>query len=257
MKEIISKLSATTVLLVYLFFCGTLYIISYWSTFDFDITNYIELLDIPKSFVFPLATGIGISLLMILIQAIFHSIQKVKKDDEENKKLLPKIKELPTKFILLRILKDYNTWVIIILSVCFIFYKPRREWVIAVSSIVLILFGIVKFIRHSAIIKKFPDFRLRFIFSILFFFIPIFSFTTGKLNAIEVWKNQKYFQITDIFFKEDSISNQHLTPTKFLGKLGTNLFVSDSLNSKITIINSETIKYINFTLVDKNSLKSR
>ncbi|MEP6844590.1 MAG: hypothetical protein ABI861_01240 [Panacibacter sp.] len=156
MKEIITKISATTIILIYLFSCGTIYLVAYWSTFSFDITNYIDLLDIPKSFVFPLATGIGISFISLLIQGVAHSFDKIEKDEKINAELIPKIKELPIKKLLLRIVSDYDFWAILILFICLLFYKPQREWVYAIISITFTIYGVVKFIRHRKIIKLLP-----------------------------------------------------------------------------------------------------
>ena len=253
MKDIIDKISVTTILLLYLFFCGTIYLISFWSTFDFDITNYIELLDIPKSFVFPLATGLGVSLLTLLIQGVQHSIAKVQKDEIENEKLLPKIKELPTRALFFRILNDYHTWLIAILLICLFCYRLRREWVFAISSLSLAIFGVVKFIREPTTIKKIPNYRVRLFVCVLFVVIPLLSFNTGKQDAIAIWKNRKYFRITNIVFKEKSLSTQNPVQSKLLGKLGTYLFVSDSLNSRITILNLETINSIDYKLIDRRS----
>ena len=99
-KDIISKITFTTFILGYLFFCGSVYLISFWSTFEFDITNYIDLLDIPKSFIYPLATGIGVSILGTVIQGIIHTNENLKKKEIEDQKLLQiKIKDIPTKTI--------------------------------------------------------------------------------------------------------------------------------------------------------------
>lgn len=251
MKEIISKISVTTFLLAYLFFCGTLYLISYWSTFNFDITNYIEFLDIPKSFVFPLATGIGVSILSILFQAIIGSLEKIKRDEKINKKLLPKVKELPIKILFFRIINHYNFWIGIILLICLIFYKPRLEWVVVTTSLTLIVFGISNFISYSVIIELFPHLRTRIAIAILLFFIPIFSFMTGKLNATLIWKNKKYHIVTNINFEDTLYNKKNLACNKLLGKLGHNLFLSDSLNSKIIILNLDKIQTIEYKFISK------
>ena len=127
MKEFFSKIPIVTISVVYLFICGTLYLFGYWSTFDFDITNYIELLDIPKSFVFPLFTGIGVSTISIVVQGILNSTKKIDKDRSINEPLLKNIKDVPTNVVTKRILVDFDFWAVVILVVIFSFYSPRRE----------------------------------------------------------------------------------------------------------------------------------
>jgi len=180
MKEIINKISATTLILIYLFSCGTIYLVAYWSTFNFDITNYIDFLDIPKSIVFPLAMGISISFIIFLIQGVALSFNKIEKDEKINAELLPKIKELPTKTLLFRIINDFDFWTILVLFICLIFYKPQREWVYAILGITLIIYGVVKFIRHPKIIIFLPNFGLRLFFAILIFFYSYILFYNWK-----------------------------------------------------------------------------
>jgi hypothetical protein len=250
MKEIISKVSITAFLLSYLFICGTLYLVGYWSTFDFDITNYIELLDIPKSFVFPLLTGIGISTVSILVQGIIRLAEKLDKDQMINKPLLVNIKEVPTKTLLFRILVDVDFWAVIILSAAFYFYSPRRAWVFAIVSTTLVIYSIAKYLRSSVIARLIPNQTVRLFTSILLFFVPIFSFSNGKLNAIAIWKNQKYFKIADLTFKEGKSGTSHLISAKLLGKLGTTIFLSDSANGRLTILNLETVQSVEFQYID-------
>jgi hypothetical protein len=252
MKEILSKVSLTAFCIGYLFFCGVLYLLAYWSTFDFDITNYIELLDIPKSFVFPLATGIGISSLGFLIQAIARSIDKIEKDENINKKLNENLKQVPTKTLLLRIISDYNFWAIGILFVCYLSYKPRREWVFAISGLTIMIFSSATSLRHPFILKFFPNFGLRLLAAFTIFFIPVFSFTDGKLNAIDIWKNRKYFQVTRVSFRKNETIGVNLVYNKLLGKLGTTLFLSDSLNSRIITVNTEAVQAIEYTFKEEN-----
>ncbi len=254
MKELISKISVTTFLLFYLFFCGTLYLIAYWSTFDFDITNYIELLDIPKSFVYPLVTGIGVFYIIIFIQAFFRLEKSFAGDDERKPELQKNDKELSNEPKLVRLLTDYHTWTAITLFICAIFYQPTREWVLVLVCFTIIVFSITKLINHDVIIKYIPGSGIRLLFAILLIVVPVFSFLRGKLNAIEIWSNEKYFTIKRLTFADESITNNFISK-KLLGKLGSNLFLSDSLNTTIIILNTDRIQAIEYELHKQKSLK--
>lgn len=224
--------------------------ISYWSTFDFDITNYIDLLDIPKSFVFPLATSIGVSLISLILSLVIRSINKMEKNDKKNEELLKKIDELPTKTLFQRIINDYNVWVAVILFTCLIFYRPRREWVFVISGITITIYAISKLMRNPEFIKLLPNFSLRFFVAVLLRFVPVYSFLIGKLNAIEIWENKKYYKVTDVTFKDITNSSNYLKSTKLLGKLGNYIFLADSLNTKISAINLEAIYRIEYSYIN-------
>jgi hypothetical protein len=250
MNDTVSKIGATTAVLFYLFFCGGLYLISFWSTFEFDVTSYIEPFDVPKSFIFPLATGIGLSFLIMLIQGVVHSWEKLNSDEKVYKKLAPEIASLPKKKILLRILNDFHTWVFIILFACYSLYKPRRAWVFGVLGVTLIILAIAKFMRNRTVAEKIPNITARLFIGFMLFFVPIYAYTLGKLNSIEIWEGKKYYRIKTISFKDSAAQPRAFDYTKLLGKLGSSLFVTDSANSKVVVFNMDQIAYVEYTLVN-------
>jgi DNA-binding transcriptional regulator/RsmH inhibitor MraZ len=109
-------------------------------------------------------------------------------------------------------------------------------------------------INHDVIIKYIPGSGIRLLFAILLIVVPVFSFLRGKLNAIEIWSNEKYFTIKRLTFADESITNNFISK-KLLGKLGSNLFLSDSLNTTIIILNTDRIQAIEYELHKQKSLK--
>lgn len=243
MKELISKVSLTSLIILYLFFCGTLYLISYWSTFDFDITNYIDLLDIPKSFVYPFSSVLGITFIGFLFQ-IFHGLLDKNEKGEKKKDIIAMQSRWNRRMIVLGYLS------LIVLFICALSYKPRREWVIGLLSLTVAIYTCLSFATHESIIKKFPFFIVRLLISLLVFCVPIFSFSLGKLNSIAVWKNRSYFQVSTIKMTDTS-QVKELISTKLLGKLGNHIFLSDTLNSKIIFLNMDHVKSIEYKFVEK------
>ena len=92
MTKYFEKISILTAAIGFLFLCGTLYIIGFWITFDFDITTYVDILDIPKSFVFPMAAAVGLSALSIAYQIIIRMYPANKKQAPDNSYFFPKLK---------------------------------------------------------------------------------------------------------------------------------------------------------------------
>ena len=223
MKDVISKISVTTFFLTYLFLCGILYLISFWSTFDFDITNYIELLDIPKSFVFPLVTGLGITIFVTFIQAINGTYESLKTPKVESEETADEPKK-KKKSLLVKVLTNWEFWLTLALGVCLILYKPRRDWVISIGGILMAYFCIIKFVKHPYALKTFPLFTLRLFVGVFIFYVPMNCFLIGKKNSMEIWKNTKYFKVKQIVFKKDETDSSKIMATKLLGKLGSNIF---------------------------------
>jgi|SRR6185437_12359724 len=250
MENILSKISIATLALTYLFFCGILYIMSFWFTFNFDITNYIDLLDIPKSFVYPLATGIGLSLILFILQAITYSTRQIQTEERINEELIPKIKELPTKTLLGRILKSYHLWYIIVLLACVTFYNSKNLLVIAIICFSTIVYFISNVLTSKLTDKYIKNKSLKIIFAILIIFIPIFTFFTGKQKSISIYNNMEYYTVTGITLKENMATDIYLNK-KLISKLGNNLFFTTLDNKKIIILNNNEIVSIEFTLVQK------
>lgn len=247
LKDILSQVSVTTLLLVFLFFCGTLYIISYWSTFNFDITNYIELFDIPKSFVFPLATGLGVAFLSLLAQAV------IKVSDDEQP--LPRTAES----VKMRLLRKWswinsNSLTLVSLIGCMLFYEPHQEWIVIVVGFTLIGWGFRKMNRNEYVVKLIPYKRARFFFSVLVTFIPVYSVCKGKLDGIAVWKNRHYYSVVDVVYVDPLPRNDDVVGKKLLGKLGSCIIITDSANANITVLNLEKVQLVKYRLTKSANL---
>lgn len=250
LKDILSQVSVTTLLLVFLFFCGTLYIISYWSTFNFDITNYIELFDIPKSFVFPLATGLGVAFLSLLAQAVI----KVSGDEEP----LPRTAEN----INMRLLRKWswinsNSLALVSLIGCMLFYEPHQEWIVIVVGFTLIGWGFRKMNRNEYVVKLIPFKRARFFFSVLITFIPVYCVCKGKLDGIAVWKNRHYYSVAHVVYVERLPGNDDVVGKKLLGKLGSCIIITDSANASIMVLNLEKVQLVKYRLMQSPNLFGR
>jgi len=94
MKEFIKNLPITTFILVYLFFCGSLYLVGFWTTFDIDVTNFITIIEIPKSFVIPFLLANGIVFFQIVLHLISSPSNNEESKTKDNNKEIPFIFEL-------------------------------------------------------------------------------------------------------------------------------------------------------------------
>jgi hypothetical protein len=244
LKDILSQVSVTTLLLVFLFFCGTLYIISYWSTFNFDITNYIELFDIPKSFVFPLATGLGVAFLSLLVQGMLSASK------EQNNATPKGGVQVFKKFRWL----NSNSLTLLPIIVCMLFYDPYSEWIVIVAGITLSLWGFRKMNKSEHVIRLIPYKRGRFFFAVLITFIPVYSVCMGKLDGISVWKNRNYYSVADVVYEDPTVKKDCIVGKKLLGKIGSCIVVTDSANASIIVLSLAKVQLVEYKLTRSTNL---
>lgn len=241
MKEFIKNLPITTFILVYLFFCGSLYLVGFWTTFDIDITNFITITEIPKSFVIPFLLANGIVFFQIGLNLISsHSITEEFQKKESNKKL-PVFFEILFKVdVLLSIL----TLAIVGL---YNFYKTEiLFWTLScVLFAILISIRIHKIEKFKQLVPK-SNFRTCLIH--IFVIVPVISFSTGKLNSLNIYHNRKINLIQLI--KDEKIVEKKNT-FKLLGFVGEKIIISDLKNKKIQIINQSSFDQIQLTQKDK------
>jgi hypothetical protein len=244
LRDILSHVSVTTLLLAFLFFCGTLYIISYWSTFNFDITNYIELFDIPKSFVFPLATGLGVALLSLVVQGMLN-VSKAQHN------------AAPKSGI--RILKKFrwvnsNSVTFLAIIICMLFYDPYSEWIVIAGGMTLCIWSFRKMYKSHYVVTLIPYQRARFFFAVLITFIPVYSVCMGKLNSIAVWKNRNYYSVAHIVYEDPTFKENRIIGKKLLGKIGSFIIVTDSTNASITVLSLGRVQFVEYRLTRSGSL---
>jgi hypothetical protein len=250
LKELLTHISITTLLLFFLFFCGTLYIISYWTTFNFDITNYIELFDIPKSFVFPLATGLGVSFLSLIAQALINAGAPPEKTESRNLK-----SNDPLRFGNRRGFNS-NRIAVLLVVVCMLLYDPYQEWIVITIGLTVSFWGVSNFNRHPRIKSLIVNDKLRLMASVLIVFVPIYSVCKGKLDSIAVWKNRNYYVVVDVQYTDETQGIKEAIGKKLLGKLGNSLIVTDSSNLNISVVALTNVDMVKYRFVTSSNLLS-
>lgn len=239
MDKFFEKVSITTLLLLHLFVCGGLYIIGFWTTFNFDVTNYLDVMDIPKSFVLPLALSSGLSLINIISQSIAGPEKR--KETKQNDK--------PSKFqnsLFYKALFSETglAFVFILTAFTLIIIKLEELFYIFVC-IFLMIYISYKVSRQPSFYIWFPSSTIRLLFIYLGIALPIISFLLGKLNSLAIHKNENFFAVANIEFSDDHSDSVYLNK-KLLGKLGQTIFLTDSMNENIQVLNLDFIRNIEY-----------
>jgi len=241
-KGLLEKLPLTTILIAYFFICGGLYLIGFWTTFGIDISPFISLTDIPKSFVLPFVLSQGLYLFHLFTNFFATSIQQ-----DEELHMFPEWRKKKWFRIFLRLIHPDMLFVVVTFFILR-FYTTHQTnalfWYF--SSFGVGLYLIFKFVTFKEIKDRIPYFILRLYLGYIVCLLPIFCFSTGKILAVDTYNNKdiKYITIsndTNQSEKADStFSNQSNQSLKFLGFLGDKLIASSLDNEKIVFLNQSS-----------------
>jgi hypothetical protein len=250
-KQILDKLPLATILLSYFFVCGGLYLIGFWTTFNIDITNFVSITDIPKSFVLPFVLSQGVFLLQSLSNLLSASLHK---DEEPTENTNPK--KAKTKWH--RILLVFFSWdslfslaVLLIVSFSFKYKLNTLFW--GASSLTIAFYLIYKFTSSKFVRTKIPYPVVRLYIAYIICLLPIFCFSTGKVLSVNIYNNKEIMYINAISDSSQSgntsinFSKRDSSSLKFLGFLGDKLIISSINNKKIIFVNQSSFKTVELT----------
>src|SRR6186713_2806307 len=187
-RNIFKSVPATTVLLVYLFVCGVLFLIGFWSTFRINIFSLIDVFDIPKHFVFPLM----ISHFFFIINLITGTITTI----EDKGKGFLFIRRFRLWWIKwqegIPAFPSYLGAGIGLFILLLWFSIPEAElnplcW--AISSIVVAYYLLFLFVRSTYVKTVLTTSLFRFFVGHFLIFFPISCFTIGKELSIDIYMN--------------------------------------------------------------------
>jgi hypothetical protein len=234
LRNITKHIPLTTIIVSYFFICGGLYLIGFWATFNIDITNFVSLADIPKSFIVPFVVSQG----FVLLNAATNTLATSEEIDNN-----PKEKKWePNRWK--RVLKWFVTAdFILLLGIIIIVnfhskYKlvPNYWLTSAVAFSYLLAFKVMTYNKIKELVQYY-HLRLYLVSTIIS--IPFLSFAIGKSNSLKVYNNSeiKYITITK---EANQNTKSDSSSLKFLGFLGDKLIGASLDNKKIIFINQSS-----------------
>lgn len=233
LKESIKGISFLTLITLFFFVCCSLYLIGFWSTFDVDISNLVDVAEIPKSFILPFI----LSNVYGLVIMVFTFLTSHSKKDElvgvDNRQWPSKKAVIFLDFIL-TILIGF------IPPIMFWFYDKYKYnqgywliWGTITAFLVALKINSLPFIK-----KEIPNSSIRYFLINLTVFTICMSFALGKAKSVKIYTNSdvKYIAAKT---NNKSIEIQPSNDTsrlKLLGFLGNKIIVSSLDNKKIYIL---------------------
>jgi hypothetical protein len=241
MKEILKGLPLTTIIVIYLYVSGGLYLIGFWSTFDFDISNIVSLTDIPKSFIFPFIISNGVALIYFMIIA-------ATKRDSKNPTTIPSAGKKEKIRAFFSFLFQIDTLLLYSMVAIFSFYNSdtyRIPVLLIISYVVSVLLG-AKLTRTELAEKIIPDVVARSYLCAILIYTPIMSFALGKAKGTFIYTNKEVKYITAT--KSDSTitiqTRRDTSSLKLLGFLGEKIIISTLDNKKIFVLNQSAFNVV-------------
>ncbi|SRR5260221_6308635 len=242
-KEFIKQLSLTTVIILFLYICGSLYLIGFWGTFDFDISNIVGVIEIPKSFLFPFVVSNSIMLTIMTINVVAMELRKEKVVWSTDPTLkLSRWRQVFTFSFTLDIL------ILITLPVAFNLYYSHTYkiyyWVFGgyiLSMLIAIKFAEIRWVK---LLVPYP--ALRSYICILAVYTPIMCFVLGKSKGVNIYANTdiRYITSRTSITSIEIQPNKDTTSLKLLGFLGEKIIVSTLDNKKIYVLNQSAFNVV-------------
>jgi hypothetical protein len=241
LKDFIKQLPLTVLILIFLYVCGSLYLVGFWSTFDLDVSNIVNLTEIPKSFILPfLLSNIYGLIVYVIVLITSHS----KKDELVG----VDTQTGPSKTWIIIIDLVLDLLIFIIPAIMYMYYDKYKlsgnYWTGSLSIMSLLIAS--KFSGLSFFKNLIPNSSTRFYLLILFVSTICMSFAIGKLKSVNIYNN-RYVKYIAVKTNNVNVEIQPISDTtnlKLLGFLGDKVIISSLDNKKIFVFNQDRFDII-------------
>jgi hypothetical protein len=240
-NNLIDKVPITTIVVSYFFICGGLYLIGFWTVFKIDISAFISITDIPKSFVIPFIFTNGTYLGQIILNSLLTKFYKDNNGDFSHSSTLNK-----------SLIIDIIATLIIVVILFFSKNYTDDPYFWTISCTLVGLYLLFKFCVSSFIKSVVPYFTLRLYFGYILILTPIFSFATGKYVALNIYNNYnntdlaKKYIIKNKFISDNTSIDTSFNNLKLIGFIGDKTIASTEDNKNFIIINNDNNEHIIF-----------
>lgn len=228
LKDFAKYLPITTISLIYMYLCGSLYLIGFWSTFDIDISNFVSISEIPKSFIYPFVVTQAIFLVYNLSDVLVPFSNKEGVDIE-----------FKHKWLEYALLNDVH--LIIASTLCIvlfpIFGSSIYYWWLLPNYMGLTV--VVKALRQPYLKELIPSLAIRRYVTLLVIYTPFACVQLGKIKSLGIYKNNdiKYIKADITNNNKQIFAITDSTRLKLLGFLGDKIIASSLDNKKTYILN--------------------
>jgi hypothetical protein len=224
---------------------GILYLWGYWSTFEINILEYLNLTDILKSTAYPIASAFVFSIFGGIVSR-FTMMPNHKPLIQRDTKLG---KSLRTSMPYLTILYFFGTYL-------FFIFAPVWKWE---TLPILIAFPTAAFINNRGFLHNtIPDDRTRAIALLLLALLPALAFGQGKLKAEGILIGEKFqYVLSPIEGTEIAPTSTPLQRLRLLGHAGDFIFLLDPETRAVVISGFKEPKALIIKQFNRTSLTAK
>jgi hypothetical protein len=245
LDKITKQIPFTTIIIAYFFLCGGFYLMGFWKTFNVDITNFIGIQDIPKSFIFPFFITQGTYLITAYLTVV---------NGNNNEYTGELTKPLRTWKRLWEVLFSFQT-MFLLLAGSFGFLADRwgssaTFWSASAYFFSLILY--FRYANYTPLKLLIPNKIIRHYLVYMAISLPLLGFASGKFISLNLYNNKAY-KLVEISDGKDILVSQK-DSLKLIGFLGDKLFISTLDNKNLSIYNQSdftSVKLFDVLIKDK------
>lgn len=231
MEKLLKTLPTTTILLVYLYLCGSLYLIGFWNVFAVNIFSLVKFEDIIRSVVEPLIYAIIIFFIFLAVDNLVNKINFISS-------ARPPTKPQKVRYFIANNIDFHIVFAALLISLIIALTNMSVAWFIVCCGLFSIA-TIEKIIYTPFVIRMIPEATTRKYLTMFIIILPVNSLIVGRANAIAAYNNNRLIYIKT---KSSKYSNE-MAPMidsmrlKLLGFLGDKLIISDLRNKKVWVLN--------------------
>jgi hypothetical protein len=265
LQKILRYIPFTTLIILFLFICGSIYLVAYWNVFGIDISNLVNVWEIPKSFFMPFLLSLGISMIpltaiLLIRKQYIDDIDEWAKDkltDEELEDIRKTREKEPRYIKFARFITNEN-----VLLLTFSIMTPGAFlfggaifcviWAFSISCLLSIKVG-----KLAIFHRLFPYRYVRYIILFILVFTPFVCAMLGRVKELAIYNNNE----SKYAIASTKNINMAIQPTfdslrlKLLGFLGDKVIFNSLDNSSTFILNQSDIGIIQ--IVDSSKIKAK
>ena len=227
---------AISILIPYLFICATCWHITYWSTFNINPFEYLQVTDILISFSYPfLYTSIGVFILFITqtyLQDVILEKKNINGEDLIDRLQKVKFFKYPVIKWIIWFIKWFMICVFFLFVILLTYYTEIDARLIILPSLYMLIM-MVLFLKSELYTVLYLEYRTNFIyyFALVILIIPTYSISHSRQLAVDIKEN-----------KEFNYTKQDSTYYKIIGKLGDYMILSTFDNKETEILDLNKVE---------------
>jgi len=265
MNEKLNPTIFITFMVLYFGACASIWHLTFWSNFDINFLQFIDITKIIKDFAYPFLSSCAVFTITFIASSLFHVFENVNYSRAEFVKD-EKVELFKTESSIYG--RGRNSSVgeflnknvkIFALIYCFFVFSVGKwgndsKWTILplmISPPIAILLT-----NRNIFFKRIQNLDIRFSLLNFIIILPLISYFYSMKASLDIYNNASYKVISNIKLKSDDIKavSKIFIGKKYLGAGNDKLFLIDLQNNEITIINTEEVVFVSYIKKKKDNL---